>query len=301
MKHSNSITSNILFPTEWIDYELIDFGHGKKLERFGDYTFIRPDSQALAKPVLQKEIWDNADGMFSSAIDEEKGNWKLSKKVPKYWTINYGELKLKAIPTPFRHLGFFPEQSVHWKWCRNLIKSSELENKPKILNLFGYSGIASLDAALAGAAVTHVDASKKAINLAFENRNKNELEHLPIRFLVEDALNFVKREIRRNNKYDGIILDPPKYGRGPNGEKWKIEDDLLNLLELIQNLLSPNAIFVVLTSYAIRSSHMSLYYLLKSGLNLNHGAFSSGELGIKENNKKGRILSCANFARWQKE
>ena len=301
MKHSNYITSKILFPTEWIDYELIDFGHGKKLERFGDYTFIRPDSQALAKPVLQKEIWDNADGMFSSAIDEEKGNWKLSKKVPKYWTINYGELKLRAIPTPFRHLGFFPEQSVHWEWCRNLIKSSELENKPKILNLFGYSGVASLDAALAGAAVTHVDASKKAINLAFENRNQNELEHLPIRFLVEDALNFVKREIRRNNKYDGIILDPPKYGRGPNGEKWKIEDDLLNLLELIQKLLSPNAIFVVLTSYAIRSSHMSLYYLLKSGLNLNHGAFSSGELGIKENNKQGRILSCANFARWQKE
>ena len=301
MKHSNYITSSILFPTEWIDYELIDFGHGKKLERFGDYTFIRPDSQALAKPVLQKEIWDNADGMFSSAIDEEKGNWKLSKKVPKYWTINYGELKLRAIPTPFRHLGFFPEQSVHWEWCRNLIKSSELENKPKILNLFGYSGIASLDAALAGAAVTHVDASKKAINLAFENRNKNELEHLPIRFLVEDALNFVKREIRRNNKYDGIILDPPKYGRGPNGEKWKIEDNLLNLLELIQKLLSHNAIFVVLTSYAIRSSHMSLYYLLKSGLNLNQGAFSSGELGIKENNKKGRILSCANFARWQKE
>ena len=301
MKHSNYITSSILFPTERIDYELIDFGHGKKLERFGDYTFIRPDSQALAKPVLQKEIWDNADGMFSSAIDEEKGNWKLSKKVPKYWTINYGELKLRAIPTPFRHLGFFPEQSVHWEWCRNLIKSSELENKPKILNLFGYSGIASLDAALAGAAVTHVDASKKAINLAFENRNKNELEHLPIRFLVEDALNFVKREIRRNNKYDGIILDPPKYGRGPNGEKWKIEDNLLNLLELIQKLLSPNAIFVVLTSYAIRSSHMSLYYLLKSGLNLNHGSFSSGELGIKENNKQGRILSCANFARWQKE
>lgn len=300
MKHSSYITSKILFPTEWTDYELVDFGHGKKLERFGDYTFIRPDSQALAKPVLQKEIWDNADGMFSSAIDEEKGNWKLSSKVPKYWTINYGELKLRAIPTPFRHLGFFPEQSVHWNWCRNLIKSFEFKDKPKILNLFGYSGIASLDAALAGAAVTHVDASKKAISLAFENRNENKLEHLPIRFLVEDALNFVKREIRRNNKYDGIILDPPKYGRGPNGEKWKIEDDLLNLLELIQNLLSPNAIFVVLTSYAIRSSHMSLYYLLKSGLNLNHGAFSSGELGIKENNKQGRILSCANFARWQK-
>jgi len=300
MKHSSYITSKILFPTEWTDYELVDFGHGKKLERFGDYTFIRPDSQALAKPILQKKVWDNADGMFSASIDEEKGNWKLSSKVPKYWTINYGELKLRAIPTPFRHLGFFPEQSVHWNWCRNLIKSFEFKDKPKILNLFGYSGIASLDAALAGAAVTHVDASKKAISLAFENRNENKLEHLPIRFLVEDALNFVKREIRRNNKYDGIILDPPKYGRGPNGEKWKIEDDLLNLLELIQKLLSPNAIFVVLTSYAIRSSHMSLYYLLKSGLNLNHGTFSSGELGIKENNKQGRILSCANFARWQK-
>ena len=298
MKHSSYITSKILFPTEWTDYELVDFGHGKKLERFGDYTFIRPDSQALAKPVLQKKVWDNADGMFSSSIDEEKGNWKLSSKVPKYWTINYGELKLRAIPTPFRHLGFFPEQSVHWDWYRSLIKK---RRKPKVLNLFGYSGIASLDAAISGAEVTHVDASKKAINLAFENRNRNNLEELPIRFLVEDAVNFVKREIRRNNKYDGVILDPPKYGRGPNGEIWRIKEDLLNLMYLIKEILSENPLFLVLTSYAIRSSHISLYYLLESSLKINYGEYSSGELGIKDSSDRKRVLSCANFARWQCE
>ena len=183
-------------------------------------------------------------------------------------------------------------------WCRSLIQKRD---KPKVLNLFGYSGIASLDAALSGAEVTHVDASKKAINLAFENRNRNNLEKLPIRFLVEDAVNFVKREIRRNNKYDGIILDPPKYGRGPNGEIWRIEEDLLNLMYLIKELLTENPLFLVLTSYAIRSSHISLYYLLESSLKFNYGKYSSGELGIEDSSNKKRVLSCANFARWQFE
>ena len=299
MNNSNSISSNIFFPTEWKDYELLDFGYSKKLERFGNFTFVRPDSQAIAEPCLDKKIWDLADGIFNSSSDEEKGSWKLSKNVPEFWDVKYKDIKIKTIPTPFRHLGFFPEQSVHWEWCRNIIEKNN-SNKIKVLNLFGYSGIASLDAALAGAEVTHVDASKKAINLAFENRNRNSLQELPIRFLVEDAVNFVKREIRRNNKYDGIILDPPKYGRGPNGEIWRIEDNLLELIYLIKKILSKKALFLVLTSYAIRSSHTSLYYLLKSGLKIENGVYSSGELGIKENNPKGRVLSCANFARWQK-
>ena len=215
MNNSNSISSNIFFPTEWKDYELIDFGYSKKLERFGNFTFVRPDSQAIAEPCLDKKIWERADGIFNSSSDEEKGSWKLSRNVSEFWDVKYNDIKIKTIPTPFRHLGFFPEQSVHWEWCRNIIEKNN-SNKIKVLNLFGYSGIASLDAALAGAEVTHVDASKKAINLAFENRNRNDLQELPIRFLVEDAVNFVKREIRRNNKYDGIILDPTKYGRGPN-------------------------------------------------------------------------------------
>ena len=298
MNNSNSISSNIFFPTEWKDYELIDFGYSKKLERFGNFTFVRPDSQAIAEPCLHKKIWERADGIFNFSNDEEKGSWKLSNKVPEFWDVNFNNIRIKTLPTPFRHLGFFPEQSVHWDWCRNLIQKRD---KPKVLNLFGYSGIASLDAALSGAEVTHVDASKKAINLAFENRNRNNLEKLPIRFLVEDAVNFVKREIRRNNKYDGIILDPPKYGRGPNGEVWRIEEDLLNLMYLIKEVLTANPLFLVLTSYAIRSSHISLYYLLESSLKFNYGEYSSGELGIEDSSNKKRVLSCANFARWQFE
>ena len=298
MKKFKSTVSNILSPVGWEDYELIDFGYGKKLERFGKYTFVRPDSQAMAEPVLSKKIWERADGIFNSSNDEEKGSWKLSNKVPEFWDVNFNNIRIKTLPTPFRHLGFFPEQSVHWDWCRGLIQK---RNKPKVLNLFGYSGIASLDAALSGAEVTHVDASKKAINLAFENRNRNNLEKLPIRFLVEDAVNFVKREIRRNNKYDGIILDPPKYGRGPNGEVWRIEEDLLNLMYLIKEVLTANPLFLVLTSYAIRSSHISLYYLLESSLKFSYGEYSSGELGIEDSSNKKRVLSCANFARWQCE
>ena len=167
------------------------------------------------------------------------------------------------------------------------------------MNLFGYSGIASLDAAIAGASVTHIDASKKAINLAFENRNRNNLGALPIRYLVEDAVSFVKKEINRKKKYDGIILDPPKYGRGPNGEIWKIEENLLDLMLQIKEILSENPLFLVITSYAIRSSHMSLYNLLKSSLNFDYGKYSSGELGIRESGEKRRVLSCANFARWE--
>ena len=298
MENINYLRSKIFFPTDWLDYELIDFGNNKKLERFGQYIFIRPDSQAICEPSQSNKVWSNADGEFSSENDGDKGNWKFYNEVPEFWDTKYKELNIKSLPTPFRHLGFFPEQSVHWNWCRNLINSSK-NNQPRVLNLFGYSGIASIDAAMAGASVTHIDASKKAINLAFENRNRNNLEVLPIRYLVEDAVSFVKKEIKRQKKYDGIILDPPKYGRGPNGEIWKIEENLFDLMFLIKQVLSENALFLVITSYAIRSSHISLYNLLKSSLKFDYGKFTSGELGIKESRKNGRVLSCANFARWE--
>ena len=243
--------------------------------------------------------WEFFKGFFPPV---SKSAWieyfEAYNKIPEFWDIKYNKLNIKSLPTPFRHLGFFPEQSVHWKWCRDLIQSSQID-RPRVLNLFGYSGIASLDAAIAGASVTHIDASKKAINLAFENRNRNNLESFPIRYLVEDAVSFVKKEINRGKKYDGIILDPPKYGRGPNGEIWKIEENLLDLMLLIKEILSENPLFLVITSYAIRSSHMSLYNLLKSSLNFDYGKYSSGELGIRESGKKGRVLSCANFARWE--
>ena len=159
MENTNFLNSKIFFPTDWLDYELIDFGNNKKLERFGRYVFIRPDNPAICKPCLSRKFWEKADGEFSSENNSEKGNWKFYNEIPKFWDIKYNELNIKSLPTPFRHLGFFPEQSVHWKWCRDLIKSSKID-QPRVLNLFGYSGIASLDAAIAGASVTHVDASK---------------------------------------------------------------------------------------------------------------------------------------------
>mgnify|MGYP001200759788 CR=1 FL=1 len=296
----NNKQSLILCPEDWEDYELIDFGSGKKLERFGNYLFIRPEPQAMFPPKLNANQWSKADGTFHTSNGEESGRWELSSKIKNTWPVHYDGMILNALPTPFRHLGFFPEQAVHWRWCSELIKNFKSSEKPKILNLFAYSGAASLHAAKAGAEVVHVDASKKAIKLAFENRKTSKLDQLPIRFLVDDAIGFVKREIRRGNKYDGIILDPPKYGRGPNGEKWQIENDLQILLKLISEILSNKAIFVVLTSYAIRASHLSLLNSLKSILFNHKGEFSSGELAIREKGNDQRMLGCANFARWKK-
>ena len=299
MNDTNIPKSLILYPNDWDDYKLIDFGNGKKLEQFGKYLFIRPEAQAMSSPNLQSSYWDKANGIFIPSHGEEGGKWKLSSKMPERWLISYDGLTFNAMPTPFRHLGFFPEQAIHWKWCANLIKKRQFKHKPRILNLFAYSGIASLHAAKAGGEVTHVDASKKAISLAFDNRKDSKLNDFPIRYITEDAKAFVKREIRRGNTYDGIILDPPKYGRGPNGEKWLIENDLQPLLLLLEQLLSKDALFMVLTSYAIRASHLSLFNSIKSVLKNYQGHFSSGELAVREN-KNGRILSCAIFARWEK-
>ncbi len=297
---NNSRTNLILYPEDWEDYELLDFGDGKKLERLGKYIFIRPESQAFSPKELPLSKWEHVDGVFSSSKNDGDGKWSLSKKLPVSWTLKYDGLKIISMPTPFRHFGFFPEQSVHWQWCSKLIKKNLNQKKPKILNLFAYSGVASLHAARSGAEVTHVDASKKAINLAFKNRDNNRMENSSIRFITDDAIKFVQREIRRGVKYDGVVLDPPKYGRGPNGEKWNIETDLQNLLQLVEKLLSKDALFVVLTCYAIRSSHISLYNALSYALRNHKGELSSGELALKENGHSQRKLSCAIYARWER-
>jgi 23S rRNA (cytosine1962-C5)-methyltransferase len=212
-------------------------------------------------------------------------------------------LKFFATPTPFRHLGFFPDQSPHWLWAAKKIKLHRqlFTNKTpiKILNLFGYSGLASLHAAVNGATVTHIDASKKAINFAFENRNLSSFENLPIKFITDDAVKFVQREIRRNNKYDAIILDPPKYGRGPNGEKWELFKDLPFLLNLIPQILSKKPLFIILNSYAIRASYLSLHYALKDVMQGFPGSVQSGELCITEDQNNPRQISTAIFARWE--
>ncbi|MDO8514926.1 MAG: class I SAM-dependent methyltransferase, partial [bacterium] len=229
----------------WTDYELIDSGNGKKFERFGQYTFVRPESQAIWFP--KNTNWQ-ADGVFVG--DEEAGRWRFNQPVPQRWEMIYGGIKFWAEATPFRHLGVFPEQFSQWEWM--------VSKKPQnVLNLFGYTGIASLILAKNGTKVTHVDASKKTIFWARENQKLSGLEDKPIRWIFDDALKFVEREARRGVKYDGIILDPPKFGRGPAGEIWKIEESLPALLLECANILCEKPLFVNLTTYAIRLSSYS--------------------------------------------
>ena len=297
----------LLQTSQWSDYALLDSGDGDKLERFGPYIFSRPEPQAIWKKNLSSKVWNNTSGKFisSSSTDNDQivGKWSLEKNLPDKWEINFENLKFFATPTPFRHLGFFPDQSPHWLWAAEKIKlHQQLFSKKtplKILNLFGYSGVASLHAAANGATVTHIDASKKAINFAFKNRNLSSFENHPIKFITEDAVKFVQREIRRNNKYDAIILDPPKYGRGPNGEKWELFKDLPFLLNLIPQILSKKPLFIILNSYAIRASYLSLHYALKDVMQGFAGSVQSGELCITEEQKNPRQISTAIFARWE--
>ena len=298
----------VIHPNNWADYSLIDSGNGKKLEKFGPYTFSRPEPQAIWAPRLKAKAWEDSSGSFlsSSSLENEdsKGKWVIKNNIPDKWEMSFDSLKFFASPTPFRHLGFFPDQSPHWIWAaqkiNQFISVLNHKNHPKILNLFGYSGLASLHAASCGASVTHVDASKKAINYAFENRNLSSFQELPIKFITEDAVKFVNREIRRGNKYDGIILDPPKYGRGPNGEKWDLFNDLPPLLKSLPQILSNNPIFIILNSYAIRSSHISLHYGLSEVMKNYSGNVESGEISIVEDQVDPRQISTAIFARWEK-
>lgn len=295
----------ILSAGDWQDYALLDSGNGQKLERFGPFTFVRPEPQAMWAPRLRDSEWQAAEGRFVARqgredADDESGGWTLSANLPPQWQVGYDGLRFLARPTPFRHLGFFPEQAPHWNWCGGLIEGFTARHgrAPNILNLFAYSGVASLHAARAGAEVTHVDASRKAIAHAFENRDEAGLGAAPIRFITEDAGRFVEREIRRGRSYDGILLDPPKYGRGPKGERWQIETDLVPLLHGCRELLSKTPLFLLLTIYAIRASSQAAHYALAELMAEAGGAVSSGELACVETGDDPRVLSQANFARW---
>ena len=301
------MTPLILTPEGWHDYQLLDSGFGRKLEQVGPYRFIRPEAQAIWPPALEEAAWSNPDGEFISSAsgrqqdDQDGGKWRLSAHLPPEWVVNYDGISFNAMPTPFRHLGFFPEQSAHWQWCAERIKHfiKEHNRAPKVLNLFGYTGVASLHAAMVGAEVTHVDSSKKAITQAFANRDQAGFQDKPIRFITEDARSFVKREIRRGNLYDGVILDPPKYGRGVKGEVWRMEEDILPLLMDISSIMSPKADFAVLTSYAIRSSFLSLHGALDTAFADHVGEITSGELAAQETSSRGYAIGQAIFARWQ--
>ncbi|MEJ8476244.1 class I SAM-dependent methyltransferase [Roseibium algae] len=285
----------------WKDYRLLDMGEGRKLERYGKYTIVRPEPQAMGQPMLNQSVWERADAVFTGDTDEEgPGRWKFSGNVDETWNMSYGAVSYVGRFMSFRHVGLFPEQAAHWDWVSEKIreeKARQPKRQLKILNLFGYTGLASLLPAVDGAHVTHVDASKKAIAYARENQALSGLDDLPIRWICEDASKFVAREVRRGNTYDGIILDPPKYGRGPKGEVWDLYTSLPGMLDSLQKLLSKDALFMILTAYAIRSSFVSIHELMAETLSKQGGLLESGELVIREENSK-RALSTSLFSRW---
>lgn len=294
----------ILIADDWSDYRLLDSGNGGKLEQVGPYRFVRPEPQALWTPSLPANEWDNSDAIFapSGADDEETGRWRFNRELPQSWKIGWDNIAFLSRPTPFRHLAFFPEHSVHWRFARACLQNHK-GAQPEVLNLFGYTGLASLVCAKSGAKVTHVDASKKAIGFARDNQNAAGLNEAPIRWICDDALGFVKREIRRGRRYDGIILDPPKFGRGPNGETWKLEDQLPELLDACQTLLRTDASdrasargFLIATVYAVRLSYLALAQTAQQIFA--RGEWQTGEMALPHAGRD-LLLPTAIFARWR--
>lgn len=293
---------SLLTTDNWQDYELLDSGAGSKLERYGNFVFIRPEHQALWKRRLPEKDWESAQAVFQSSQEESGGHWIFRSPVKTPWKMSYKGLTFLAFTANSRHMGFFPEQAAHWDWMRELISKriSHTKTPPKILNLFGYTGLATLAAAKAGAAVTHVDASKKSMLIARENQKLSSLETHPIRWLVDDAFKFVRKEARRGSQYDGIVLDPPKFGRGPQGEIWELFESLPELLMNCRTILSDQPLFIILTAYAIRASALSIYYAMQEMIKDLPGSLDTGELALRETGG-GRLLSTAIYARWSQE
>jgi 23S rRNA (cytosine1962-C5)-methyltransferase len=283
---------------EWIDYELIDSGDGLKLERFGKYTFSRPEAQAVWSPARPAGAWSKVDAVFQTTAEENGGHWLFNKKLPENWIMEYKGIKFKVQAGASRHLGVFPEQAVHWDWMTAAISGA---NRPiKVLNLFGYTGLASLFAAKAGAQVTHIDASKKAISWARENQSLSSLNGSPIRWIVDDALKFIEREIRRGTFYDGIILDPPKFGRGPKGEVWEFFNLLPQMLAACKSALQQDALFMIVTAYAVKSSALTLHGAMNDLTKTRGGKLDVGELVTVEKSA-GRLISNAIYGKWSSE
>lgn len=277
------------------EYRLVDSGDGRKLERFGELTLIRPEEQAIWAPRLPDEHWHKADAVFTGAIEEEgAGRWKRGPGLHDSWICKHDALRFACRFTSFRHVGVFPEQDAHWR-----VMQAHLErlNGPQVLNLFGYTGVASLAAAASGAEVTHVDASRKAIAWAKENQGLSGLNDRAIRWICDDAMKFAAREVRRGRLYQCLLLDPPKYGRGPKNETWRLFEDLPTLIDFARQLVDPDNGLILLTVYAIRSSFLMLEELCRDQLLGTIGGFlDSGELVLVGDD--GRRLSTSLFARW---
>lgn len=279
----------------WKDYELLDTSAGERLERWGEVILIRPDPQIIWNTPKQLALWKQAHARYRRS-STGGGAWQILKKVPPVWKISYGDLRFQLKTMGFKHTGVFPEQAVNWDFTGNLIRNAP---KPlKVLNLFAYTGGATLACAQAGASVCHVDASKGMVAWARENAAVSGLSDRPIRWLVDDCIKFVQREQRRGNRYDGIIMDPPSYGRGPGGEVWKLEEQLFSLVELCRSILSPDAKFFLLNSYTTGLSPSVMEYLL--GVLLQKpmgGRVASDEIGLPVTST-GQVLPCGSTAIW---
>ena len=279
---------------DWQDYEVIDTGDGEKLERWKGIILRRPDPQAIW-PKQQPELWEKADAWYHRSA-RGGGEWEFRKKMPEKWTVNYRDLKFYVRPTGFKHTGLFPEQAVNWDWMAGLIKNA---GRPvKVLNLFGYTGGATIACARAGAHVTHVDAAKGMVQWAGENRELSKVDETSTRWIIEDAGKFVAREIRRGNKYDGILMDPPSYGRGPGGEVWKLENELYGLVSACAQVLSDNALFMLINSYTTGLQPAVLNNMLTMTVQkYRGGTVCADEIVLPVT--AGGVLPCGASGRWQ--
>ena len=283
----------------WNDYEVLDTSAGEKLERWGDYILVRPDPQVIWNTPHKVREWKQKNGHYHRS-NKGGGQWEFFD-LPEQWEISYGNLKFHLKPFHFKHTGLFPEQAVNWEWSGNLIREAKKKNpgkEIKVLNLFAYTGGATVACADAGAAVTHVDASKGMVTWAKENAAASGLANAPIRYLVDDCVKFVEREIRRGNHYDAIIMDPPSYGRGPKGEIWKIEEAIHPLIKLCAKLLSDKPLFFLVNSYTTGLAPAVLTYMLATELAAFHGHVDSQEVGLPVSGN-GLVLPCGASGRWE--
>ena len=287
----------MLIADNWKDYTLIDASDGAKLEKWGDIYLSRPDPQAIWSQKTEKTMWQNAHAVYHRS-KSGGGKWEYKKKIPESWQINYRELVFNVKPMGFKHTGIFPEQAVNWDFI--IDKISNANREIKVLNLFAYTGGATVASAYAGAKTVHVDASKGMVNWAKENAASSGLKDAPIRYIVDDCVKFVEREIRRGNKYDAIIMDPPTYGRGPKGELWRFEDELFSLVKKCNELLSDNPLFFIVNSYTSGISHIVVSNVLSYIVKAQHGGeVTSDELGLKMSSN-GLVLPCGYTTRWFK-
>ena len=288
-------TPSVMRTTGWADYELVDSGGGRKLERYGPFRVVRPEPQCLWTPALPEADWASAEAVFDPEGEEDTGRWRFSQPMEPRFPLSWREVSFHGRFTSFRHLGFFPEQAANWAYVDEQVRAA---GRPiRLLNLFGYTGVASLVAAQAGAQVTHVDASKRAIGWARENAELAGLADKPVRWICEDARRYVQREVRRGSRYDGIILDPPKYGRGPNGEVWRLYEDLPEIIAGCAELLSGDARFLISNVYAERISGLAVGGLLRQALAGRAGRIDWGELALVEQGGQ-RAVGLSFFARW---